>query len=75
MIAIYSGSFIEAANIRNLLESRGIEVFASNEQMANIEPWAVSPGGQNPVVLSVGEPDYEKAKRVLEDYASGGLGI
>ena len=75
MINIFSGDFIEAMNIRNLLENINIEVFTANEQMSSIEPWVVSPGGFNPVILKVNNEDFDKAKKVIEDYRNGSLNI
>ena len=43
--------------------------------MANIEPWAVSSGGFNPVILKVKDDDFEKAKKLIEDYEKGNLNI
>ena len=71
MINIFSGEFIEAMNIRNLLENVNIEVFTVNELMSSIEPWIISPGGFKPVLLQVNNEDFEKAKKVVEDYGSG----
>ena len=75
MTNIFSGEFVEAMNIRNLLETENIEVFTVNEYMSNIEPWVVRPGGFKPVLLKVNDEDYEKAKKVVEDYGSGKLDI
>lgn len=61
MMVIYRGSGFEAVTIRNLLESNGIEVFAENELMSHIEPWAVIP-----MILRVKESDLENANELLE---------
>lgn len=75
MINIFSGTFSESMNVKNLLESINIKVFTQNENMANIEPWAVSPGGFNPVILKVKDEDFEKAKSLIEDFENGNLNI
>lgn len=75
MINIFRGTFSETMNIRNLLENINIQVFTENENMANIEPWAISSGGFNPVILKVKEVDFEKAKKLIEDYENGNLNI
>ena len=72
---IFSGTFSETMNIRNLLENINIQVFTENENMANIEPWAISSGGFNPVILKINDKDFEKAKKIIEDYESGNLNI
>lgn len=38
MTTIFSGTYIEALNIKNLIESNKIEVFFLNETMSIIEP-------------------------------------
>ena len=75
MINIFRGTFSETMNIRNLLENTNIQVFTENENMANIQPWAISSGGFNPVILKVKEDDFEKAKKLIEDYEKGNLNI
>ena len=75
MTNIFSGEIIEAMNIRNLLENENIEVFTLNENMSSIEPWVVSPGGFKPLILHVNDDDFEKAKKVVEDYGSGKLEV
>jgi len=71
MIAVFSGSYFEAMNVRNLLEEKEISVFTQNEYMSNIEPWIVASGGLNPVKLQVDESDFDEAKIIIEDYLSG----
>lgn len=71
MIAVFSGSYFEAMNVRNLLEEKEISVFTQNEYMSNIEPWVVASGGLNPVKLQVDESDFDEAKIIIEDYLSG----
>jgi|LNFM01.1.fsa_nt_gb hypothetical protein len=75
MINVFSGDLIESKNIQNLLESENIEVFAVNQYMSSIEPWALTAGGFNPVTLKVNDVDFEKAKKIVEDYVSGILEI
>jgi hypothetical protein len=75
MINIFRGTFSETMNIRNLLENINIQVFTENENMATIEPWAISPGGFNPVILKVKIQDFEKAKKLIEDFENGNLDI
>jgi hypothetical protein len=71
MIVVFSGSYFEAMNVRNLLEEKGISVFSQNEYMSNIEPWVVTSGGVNPVKLQIDEADFDKAKKTIEDYLAG----
>ena len=75
MEEIFRGTFIEAMNIRNLLENYKIEVFVFNEFMSNIEPWVVSSGGSAPVILSVNEVDFIFANNLIEDYNKGILSL
>ena len=73
MINIFRGTFNETMNIRNLLENIYIQVFTENENMTNIEPWVISSGGFNPVILKVKDEDFKKAKKLIEDYENGNL--
>ena len=75
MINIFRGAYIEAMNVRNLLESNDIEVYTLNEYMSNIEPWVVTSGGFNPVILKVNEEDLESAEKIIEDFRSGNLNL
>jgi hypothetical protein len=71
MIVVFNGSYLEAMNVRNLLEAKGISVFVQNEYMSNIEPWVVTSGGVNPVKLQIDEADLDEAKKTIEDYLAG----
>lgn len=71
MVIVFSGSYFEAMNVRNLLEGSGISVFAQNEYMSNIEPWVVTSGGLNPVKLQVDESDLDASKKIIEYYLNG----
>ena len=71
MVELFSGSYFEAMNVRNLLEGKEISVFTQNEYMSNIEPWVVASGGLNPVKLQVDELDLDASKIIIEDYLKG----
>lgn len=43
--------------------------------MANIESWAISSGGFNPVIIKVKDDDLEKAKKLIEDFENGNLNL
>lgn len=68
MIEIFRGSYIEAMNIKNLLESNDIPVFTANEYMSNIQPWSVSAGGNDSAILKVQEKDLEDSKKIIDEY-------
>jgi hypothetical protein len=71
MVEVFSGSYFEAMNVRNLLEGNEISVFTQNEYMSNIEPWVVTSGGLNPVKLQVDELDLDASKIIVADYLKG----
>ena len=71
MIVVFSGSYSEAMNVKNLLEEKEILVFTQNEYMSNIEPWVVASGGLNPVKLQVDESDFEQAESIIKNYLDG----
>ena len=75
MINIFSGTYSETMNIRNLLENINIEVYTQNENMGTIQPWTITSGGFNPVILKVKNEDFDKAKKIIEDYENGNLNI
>ncbi len=72
---IFSGTYSETMNVRNLLENIDIQVFTENENMSNIQPWTITSGGFNPVSLKVKDEDFENAKKLIEDYENGNLKI
>jgi hypothetical protein len=74
MINIFSGTFSETMTIKNLLESKNVNVFAANELMSNIEP-TISAGGFDPVILKVSDEDFELAQKIIEDYQNGNLSL
>lgn len=71
MIEIFRGSYIEAMNIKNLLENNNIPVFTANEYMSNIQPWSVSAGGNGSAILKIQEKDLEEGKKIIENYNNG----
>ena len=71
MVEVFSGSYFEAMNVRNLLEGNEISVFTQNEYMSNIEPWVVTSGGLNPVKIQVHMLDLEASKLIIYDYLNG----
>ncbi|PKB17182.1 putative signal transducing protein [Flavobacterium sp. 5] len=71
MVEVFSGSYFEAMNVRNLLEVNEISVFTQNEFMSNIEPWVVASGGLNAVKLQVDQLDLDAARVIIEDYLKG----
>lgn len=69
MVTIFKGSYLEAMYVKNLLEDCNIEVLTTND-VSTSEPWVVSAGGFRPVILKVGEDDYEIAKKAVGGYNS-----
>jgi hypothetical protein len=72
---VFRGTYSEVINIKNLIENIEIKAFIANELMANIEPWAVTSAGLNPVVLKVADEDFEKAIEIIKEYLSGNLSL
>lgn len=75
MKEVFSGTYLEAMNVRNLLENDGIKVFAQNEFLSNIDPWGVAAGGLNPLKLQVNEDDFEQAESIIKNYLDGYINI
>ena len=75
MINLFRGDYLEAMNVRNLLETHNIEVFVENEIMSSLKPWVVASGGFNPVMLKVNDKDFENAKKIIQDFEAGNLDV
>lgn len=75
MTDLFRGTYFEVMNIRNLLENENIEVFTENEYMSNIQPWTITGGGFNPMILKVNNEDFETAKKIIADFENGFLSI
>lgn len=71
MVEVFRGSYIEALNVKNLLENRKIVVFTANEYMSIIDPWSVTAGGYVSAILKVNKEDYDNAKKVVDDFNIG----
>ncbi|MBY0462980.1 MAG: DUF2007 domain-containing protein [Alphaproteobacteria bacterium] len=71
---IFTGTYLEAMNIKSLLNNNKIDSFLLNEAMSNIEP-VITPGGVNPAILQVRAEDFENATQLLEDYEKGNLNL
>ncbi|WP_051234398.1 putative signal transducing protein [Flavobacterium denitrificans] len=71
MVEIFSGTYLDTINIKNLLENENISVFTANEYMSSIQPWTVSAGGQNSSILKVQQADYDRAEEIINKYISG----
>jgi hypothetical protein len=67
---VFSGTFIQAAMVRSLLENADIRVFMRDEFLGTIAPWWASPGGAGAVKVFVPGLDYERAKEVVNQYES-----
>lgn len=68
MIEFFCGSYFEAMNIRNLLETNGIKVFVVNEYTSSLVPWIVTAGGSNATILKINELDSKIAEEIIESY-------
>ena len=64
MIEIFEGNPFQAQMVKNLLENEGIESFLKDEIIAR-SPIFRPQGG---VRVMISEPDYVKAKLVVDEY-------
>ena len=67
---VYSGDFLQASLIQQLLEEHEIPVFLKNGLMGSIEPFAVSAGGFNPVSIDVPNQYVEDALALIRELES-----
>ena len=68
---IFNGNYSEVINLKNLLENSNIETFIQNENMGTIQPWTLTSGGLNPIILKVEDQNFEEAMKIIEDYKNG----
>lgn len=71
---IFSGTYVETLNIKNLLENNKIDVVVLNETMSIIEP-VITSGGFNSAILQVRDEDFENATTLLGEYEKGNLNL
>jgi hypothetical protein len=67
-VLVFSGTSLQAAILKSLLENAEIEVFLKDEIMGMLNPWWTAPGGAGAVKVFVGGEDAEKAILVVEEY-------
>jgi len=68
LVEAFSGDFIQAKAIQEILEANNIDASLQNEYMAQIAPWQVSPGGFKPVKVIVKDSDLELALKLIEEF-------
>ena len=65
---VYSGDFLQASTIQQLLEEHDIPAFLRNGLMGSIEPFAVIAGGSNAVSIDVPTLNFEKALSLIKEF-------
>lgn len=68
LVEVFSGEVWQAKMIQNVLEESQIPAFIRNELMGQIEPWAVTAGGYNPVAVTVSSLDHEAALKLIDEF-------
>jgi hypothetical protein len=68
LVEVFSGEQWQATMLQNVLIDSQIPAFLRNELMGQIEPWAVTAGGHQPVSVSVSSEDQEAALKLIEDF-------
>ncbi len=65
---VYNGPVWQAQMVINLLQNAGVEAFLQNEASGSLHlPWA-SPGGVGEAKVVVSGTNYEKARKIVEEY-------
>ena len=67
LIHIYSGSFLNAQFIANLLDENNIKCMVKDDYQNSIIAGWVSPGSENSVRVFVAKKDVETAKEVIKN--------
>ncbi len=65
---VYSGDFLQASMIQQLLEEHEIQAFLKNSLMGSIEPFAVIAGGSNAVSIDVPTESFDAALALIEEF-------
>ncbi|WP_421871639.1 putative signal transducing protein [Marinoscillum sp.] len=65
---VYSSTFIEACQVKNLMEHAGIIAFLKDEYIGTIFPWHSAPGGSGAVKVYVAKVDVENAQKIISKY-------
>ena len=67
LIHIYSGSFLNAQFIANVLDENNIKCMVKDDYQNSIIAGWVSPGSENSVRVFVAKKDVEAAKEVIKN--------
>ena len=67
LIHIYSGSFLNAQFIANVLDENNIKCMVKDDYQNSIIAGWVSPGSENSIRVFVAKKDIEAAKEVIKN--------
>ena len=67
LIHIYSGSFLNAQFIANILDENNIKCMVKDDYQNSIIAGWVSPGSENSIRVFVAKKDVEAAKEVIKN--------
>ena len=67
LIHIYSGSFLNAQFIANLLDENNIKCMVKDDYQNSIIAGWVSPGSENSIRVFVAKKDVEAAKEIIKN--------
>ena len=67
LIHIYSGSFLNAQFIANVLDENNIKCMVKDDYQNSIIAGWVSPGSENSIRVFVAKKDVETAKEVIKN--------
>ena len=67
LIHIYSGSFLNAQFVANVLDENNIKCMVKDDYQNSIIAGWVSPGSENSVRVFVAKKDVEAAKEVIKN--------
>ena len=70
-IEIYSGTSLDAAFIKTMLEDAGIMAFLKDDNMGTIAPFQVSGGGAGAVKIVINAEHYEEARKIVGRFEEG----
>lgn len=68
LIIVYTGTPMDTAFLKSLLEADGITTFLKDEIMGTVAPFYVAPGGAGAVKVLIAKRDLDRAKPIIQKF-------
>jgi Putative prokaryotic signal transducing protein len=67
-VEIYAGDMIGAGMVKSLLENAEIKAYLKDEIIGTLTSWIAAPGGAGAIKVLISSADYDRAKRIVDQY-------